>query len=260
MYQTIRVEHREAVATVWLDRPEVHNAFNELLIEELDVAVADLEADPRVRVVVLGGRGNNFCAGADLHWMRRAAAATEEQNLLDAQRFAAMLRRIATLSKPTVARVQGAAMGGGVGLAAACDICIADDQASFCMTEVRLGLTPAVISPYVIRAIGARQALRYMQSAERVDAKRAQHLGLVHELATGGSLDECVAGICRELCIGSPAAQAAAKALVLANAAGAIDDAALDRSARAIARQRASPEAREGIAAFLAKRKAAWRV
>ncbi len=259
MYQTIRVEHRETIATIWLDRPEVHNAFNEILIKELDAACAVLEADAKVRVVVLGGQGKNFCAGADLHWMRRAAAATEEKNLLDAQRFAAMLRRIATLSKPTVARVQGTAMGGGVGLAAACDICIAEESASFCMTEVRLGLTPAVISPYVIRAMGARQALRYMQSAERIDAPRAQQLGLVHELAADGSLDERVEGICRELCIGSPAAQAAAKALVLANATGAIDDAALEHSAQAIARQRSSPQAREGIAAFLEKRKAAWR-
>jgi len=170
VYQTLSVERGAATATIWMNRPEVHNAFNEVLIEELDAAVRALQADPAVRVVIVAGKGRNFCAGADLHWMGRAAAATKEENLQDARRFARMLFGLARMSKPTLARVHGAALGGGMGIAAACDICVATHDASFAMSEARLGLIPAVISPYVVRALGSRQALRYMLSAERISA------------------------------------------------------------------------------------------
>lgn len=258
MYQTIEIERQGALATLWLRRPEVHNAFNEILIDELDRALAELGADPALRVLVLAGRGRNFCAGADLRWMERAAAAGEAENLADAQRFAAMLRRLATLPKPTIARVQGSALGGGLGLAAACDLCVAARDASFAMTEVRLGLIPAVISPYVLRALGARQCLRYMQTAERLGAERARELGLVHETVAAEELDACVQGLAAALLAGGPQSQAASKRLVAEVDGGGFSDAVLAASARAIARQRSGAEAREGLAAFFAKRPPGW--
>jgi methylglutaconyl-CoA hydratase len=254
------VERAAAVATIWLDRPAVHNAFDETLIGELDAAIGTLEADVQVRVVVLAGRGRNFCAGADLNWMARAAAAGERENLEDARRFAGMLRRLCGISRPTIARVQGAALGGGLGLAAACDICVAAEDASFAMSEVRLGLIPAVIGPLVVRAIGVRQALRYMQTAERIGAARARELGLVHEIAPAEALDAAVDRIVTALLAGGPASQAAAKALLRAIVAADPDDDLVETTARAIAAQRRSDEAREGIAAFLAKRPPRWTV
>lgn len=258
MYQTLELLRAGAVATLWLNRPEVHNAFNEILIEELDGALAALAADAAVRVVVLAGRGRNFCAGADLRWMERAAAASRQENVEDARRFAAMLARLARLPKPTIARVQGRALGGGLGLAAACDLCVAAQDAGFAMTEVRLGLLPAVIGPYVLRAIGPRQGLRYMQTAERIDAPRAQQLGLAHEVVAADGLDDAVARLARELLAGGPQSQAASKRLV-ADLGDAADDAArMELTAQAIALQRTGPEAREGLDAFFAKRAPSW--
>jgi len=256
--ETLAIELDGGLASIWMNRPEVHNAFNETVIAELDAALAALEADPQVRVVMLAGRGRSFSAGADLNAMRRAAAATEAQNLQDAQRLAAMLRRLACLDKPTVARVHGAALGGGMGLAAACDVCVASEEASFAMTEVRLGLIPAVISPYVMRAIGERQCLRYMQTAERITAARAVTLGLAHEAVPAAELDACIRGIVEALCAGAPQAQAGAKRLAFAVAARPITDELILETARAIAGQRASAEGREGLAAFFAKRPPAW--
>jgi methylglutaconyl-CoA hydratase len=258
MPETLVVERDGALATIWMNRPDVHNAFNETVIAELDAATQSLANDAEVRVVVLAGRGKSFSAGADLKWMQRAAAASEAENLLDAQRFAAMLRRIAELPKPTLARVHGAALGGGVGLAAACDICVASEDASFAMTEVRLGLLPAVISPYVVRAIGVRQCLRYMQTAERISAARAVQLGLAHEAVAAGALDERVQALAAALCAGGPVSQAHAKRLVQALDAQPFDDATADLTARAIAAQRSSPEAREGLAAFFDRRSPGW--
>lgn len=260
MYQTLAIDQQGAIATIWMNRPEVHNAFNEILIGELDAAVAALLDDATVRVLVLGGRGRSFSAGADLHWMQRAAAATPQHNHQDAQRLAAMLRRLAGASKPTVARVHGAALGGGVGLAAACDICLASEDASFAMSEVRLGLIPAVIGPYVVRAIGMRQALRYMQSAERLSAARAAQLGLVHEVAPAGALDARVQELCAALCSGGPQSLAAVKQLLAVLADGYPAPALVERTAAAIAEQRQSDEAREGLAAFFAHRPPAWAV
>jgi methylglutaconyl-CoA hydratase len=256
--ETLVIERDGAIATIWINRPDVHNAFNETVIAELDEAAQALESDAGVRVVVLAGRGKSFSAGADLNWMQRLAAATEAENLLDARRFAAMLRRVALMGKPTVARVHGAALGGGVGLAAACDICVASEDAIFGMTEVRLGLIPAVISPYVVRAIGVRQSLRYVQTAERITAARAVELGLAHEAVAANALDERIGAYATALCAGGPASMAHAKRQVLALESQVLTDAVVDQTAHAIAAQRASPEGREGLAAYFAKRPPAW--
>ena len=258
MYETLEILCEGSVATIWMDRPHRHNAFDAALIAELTRACQQLEADPAVRVVVLAGRGRSFSAGADLNWMRRAAAASTEENLDDARRLAGMLRSLAEIGKPTIARVHGAALGGGMGLAAACDICIAAEDAVFAASEVKFGIIPAAISPYVIRAIGARQALRYFQTAERMAASRAVELGLAHEAVPAGLLDAGVARMAEALLQGGPRAQAAAKALIGAVAGQPVNDELVEDTARRIATLRATPEAQEGLAAFLDKRTAAW--
>ena len=257
-YETLAIERRGAVATLWMDRPAVFNAFNEQLIAELAAACAELDADASVRVVVLAGRGKHFSAGADLNWMRRAADSTEAENLADSRKFAAMLRALSGLSKPTIARVQGAALGGGTGLAAACDMAIAADDASFATSEVKFGIIPAVISPYVLRAIGPRHALRYFQSAERFGALEAKAMGLVNEVVTVDELDAAVDRLVQALLACGPQAQLAAKQLIAALTGRPIDDAVGEETATRIARQRATAEAREGFAAFFDKRAPAW--
>ena len=257
-YETLDIERQGAVATVWMNRPEVFNAFNEQLIAELAAACAELDADTSARVVVLAGRGKHFSAGADLNWMRRAADSTEAENLADSRKFAAMLRALSGMSKPTIARVQGAALGGGTGLAAACDMAIATDNASFATSEVKFGIIPAVISPYVLRAIGPRHALRYFQTAEKFSAAEAKAIGLVSELVTLDELDAGVAKLVQSLLTGGPLAQQAAKELIAAISGRQIDAAVGEETALRIARQRAGAEAREGITAFLHKRPAAW--
>lgn len=258
MYETLVIETRGPVATVWLNRPEVHNAFNAKVIEELTAAFARLDADAQVRVVVLAGRGKSFSAGADLNWMKAAGAASFEENLEDARRLARMLWQIAHLGKPTIARVHGAALGGGMGLASACDICIASQRAVFATSEVRFGIIPSAISPYVIRAIGVRQAKRYFQSAERIDAARALALGLAHEVVEEEALDAKIEEVVQALLAGGPKAQAATKALIDAVADRPLSEAVLEDTAQRIARLRATDEAREGLSAFLEKRPAAW--
>ncbi|MBS0346045.1 MAG: enoyl-CoA hydratase/isomerase family protein [Proteobacteria bacterium] len=258
MYETLEILRDGAVATIWMNRPEVHNAFNEQLIFELTAACQALDADASVRVVVLAGRGKSFSAGADLHWMKRAGAATVEENLADARRLAGMLRTLAELRKPTLARVHGAALGGGMGLAAACDICVAGEGAVFATSEVKFGIIPSAISPYVLRAIGARQAYRYFQSAERISATRAYELGLAHEAVPADGLDAKVSEIVTALLQGGPLSQGAAKELIRAVADQPVDDALVEDTARRIASLRATPEACEGLAAFLDKRPAAW--
>lgn len=205
-YSTLEIQRDGAVATLWMNRPEVFNAFDEQLIAELTQACQALDHDDSVRVVVLAGRGRHFSAGADLNWMRRAASHGEAENLADARQFARMLRTLATLSKPTVARVHGAALGGGTGLTAACQMAIASDDAVFSTSEVRFGIIPAVISPYVLQAIGPRQAQRYFQSGERFDAARALAMGLVSEVAPAAQLDARVAALAESLCAGGPCA------------------------------------------------------
>lgn len=258
MYQTLEIERKGKVATIWMNRPAVFNAFDEQLIAELSAACAELEADAGVRIVVLGGRGKHFSAGADLNWMKRAAQFTHEQNVEDARKFAGMLRALSGMSKPTIARVQGAALGGGTGLTAACDMAIASDDAVFSTSEVKFGIIPAVISPYVLRAIGPRHALRYFQSAERVSAERALMIGLVGEVVPLADLDACVDTLADILLQGGPLAQKAAKDLIAAVNGKNIDDSVSEETAQRIARQRATDEARDGISAFLEKRPPAW--
>lgn len=257
-YSTLEIQRDGAVATLWMNRPEVFNAFDEQLIAELTQACQALDHDDSVRVVVLAGRGRHFSAGADLNWMRRAASHGEAENLADARQFARMLRTLATLSKPTVARVHGAALGGGTGLTAACQMAIASDDAVFSTSEVRFGIIPAVISPYVLQAIGPRQAQRYFQSGERFDAARALAMGLVSEVAPAAQLDARVATLAESLCAGGPCAQRAARELIAAVHGRPLGEATDEDTAQRIARQRATAEAREGIAAFLEKRPADW--
>jgi methylglutaconyl-CoA hydratase len=258
MYETLEIERDGGVAKVWMNRPDVHNAFNAQLIADLTAACRALDADDSVRVVVLGGRGKSFSAGADLNWMKAAGEAGEAENFADAMRLAGMLRTLSEMSKPTIARVHGAALGGGMGLASACDICVATERGLFATSEVKFGIIPSAISPYVLRAIGERQAYRYFQTAERINAARAAELGLVHELVDSEQLDAKVSQIVASLLEGGPKSQGAAKELIRAVANRPVDDALVEDTARRIARLRVTPEAREGLDAFLSKRPAAW--
>lgn len=258
MFMTLEIELDGPVATIWMNRPELHNAFDENLIAELTAACIALDDDDDVRVVVLAGRGKSFSAGGDLNWMKRAANNGIDENLEDARALARMLRTLAEMSKPTIARVQGAALGGGMGLAAACDIAVASTKAFFATSEVKFGIMPSAISPYVLRAIGARQAYRYFQSAERIDAARAREIGLVHEAVEAEQLDAKVQEIVGALLQGGPLSQAAAKQLIRAVNHQPVNDTLVEDTAHRIAHLRATPEAREGIAAFLEKRSPAW--
>ena len=257
-YATLEVEINGPMATIWMNRPEVFNAFNEELIADLSAACSALDSDPAVRVVVLAGRGRHFSAGADLNWMQRASASSQDDNLKDARRFAQMLHLLSNLSKPTIARVHGLALGGGTGLAAACDMAVATADAVFATSEVRFGIIPSVISPYVLRAIGPRHALRYFQSAERISAERALLMGLVNEVLPTEQLDDGVAALAKELLLGAPKAQKAAKDLIEAIRECPMDAQLLEETAQRIARQRTTPEAKGGIGAFLDKRLAPW--
>lgn len=257
-YETLEIEHSNRVATIWMNRPAVFNAFDEQLITDLNAACTALDADTSVRVVVLAGRGRHFSAGADLNWMKRASTGGPAENLEDARRFAKMLRALADLSKPTIARVQGAALGGGTGLAAACDMAIAASDAVFSTSEVKFGIIPSVISPYVLRAIGPRHALRYFQSAERISAERALAIGLVSDVFPLDQLDAGLTALIEALLAGAPLAQKAAKDLIAAVNGRLIDDLVSEETAQRIARQRATAEAKDGISAFLEKRPPAW--
>lgn len=258
MYESLEVVVEHGVATVWMNRPDVHNAFNAQLIADITTACRALDTDEAVRVVVLAGRGKSFSAGADLNWMKAAGEASIEENRADARKLARMLRTLAEMQKPTIARVQGAALGGGMGLASACDICIASEKAVFATSEVKFGIIPSAISPYVIRAIGERQSYRYFQTAERIGAVRAKEIGLAHEVAAAEELDAKVAEVAAALLQGGPKAQAAAKDLIRAVANRPVDDVVVEETARRIADLRVTPEAKEGLEAFLAKRPAAW--
>lgn len=246
------------LARVTLNRPEVKNAFNETLIVEIAEAMKKLSGDKTVRAVVLQGAGDAFSAGADLSWMKRASEFSAAENLGDARRLAAMLHSIYACEKPVVALVQGACMGGGVGLASACDIVIASDDAFFALSEVRLGIIPAVISPFVLHAIGARQARRFFLTGERFDAMKAKEIGLAHMVCLRAQMEATLDGVVKSLLACGPAAQKEAKALIRLVAGRPVDDAVMEETAGIIARVRATPEGKEGVAAFLEKRKAKW--
>jgi methylglutaconyl-CoA hydratase len=258
MAENLIVERKDRVAVVTLNRPEVRNAFDDILISNLTKVFLDLENDNTVHAVVLAGAGKAFCAGADLNWMKRMAGYGYEDNLKDAHALAAMLKALDRMSKPTVARVHGPAYAGGVGLVAACDIAIGSQAAEFCLTEVKLGLSPATISPYVVRAIGERMARRYFLTGEVFDAREAHRLRLLSGVTADDELDGALDALLGHLVAGGRAAHAKIKDLVRAVAAGAVDEAMIADTARRIAEIRVSPEGREGIASFLEKRKPAW--
>ena len=237
----------------------MRNALDEVLLSEITQAITHLEQDDGVRVIILAGRGSVFCAGADLNWMKRMAAYSAEQNKNDAMGLATMLKTLKEVSKPTIARVHGAAFAGGMGLAAACDVVVAEPAAEFCLSEVRIGLIPSTISPYVIQALGIQAAKRYMLTAERLSAKEAHRLGFVQELCEEGMIDTSIAQIAKALIDGGPMALAQTKALMKSVVNRPLDDELISQTAGLIAQVRASPEGREGIASFLEKRLPAWR-
>lgn len=246
------------VATVTLNRPEVRNAFNEEVIGELSATFLGLGERDEVRCVVLTAAGTAFCAGADLNWMKRMADYSHDENVADAQALARMLRLVYRCPKPTIARVQGDVYAGGTGLVAACDIAVAVEGAGFCISEVKLGLIPATISPYVVRAMGPRAAHRYFLTAERFDAAEALRIGLVHEVTAAEQLDAKVAQLAGALVQAGPAAVKACKALVQDVAEKDITQFLIDRTVQGIADIRVSDEGREGIQSFLGKRKPNW--
>ncbi len=257
--ETLRIEtRRPGVAQITMARPDVYNAFDEQMIAELDAAFDRLGGDVDVRAIVLAGDGKHFSAGADLDWMKRASEASVEWNLDDARKLAAMLRRIDSCPKPTVARIQGAALGGGVGLACACDVAIAADNASFAVSEAKFGILPATIGPYVLNAVGKRHARRLALTTTRIRAAEALAIGLAHAVAAADELDAAVDAALDDLVAGGPGAQREIKQYFAAMAVGPIDDDTVERSAQTISRVRATAEAKEGFAAFFAKRKPNW--
>ena len=257
-YTTIEIRTDHGVAVLWLNRPEVRNAFNETMIADLDAAFAELGADPAVRAVVIAGRGKVFCAGADLNWMKRMGEMDFEANRKDAVAFGTMLNRLYSLKKPTIARVHGAAFAGGMGLAAACDIAVASTETEFAVSEVRLGLTPATISPYVIAAMGERTARRYFLTAERFSAAEAYRVGFIQEIAQPDELDATVNAILGELVQGAPGAHAVTKDLIHSVAKRPLTPDLLADMAVRIATARASEEGKEGVRSFLEKRAPGW--
>ncbi|MCY4211768.1 MAG: enoyl-CoA hydratase/isomerase family protein [Gammaproteobacteria bacterium] len=256
-YITYETDDRN-LATVTLDRPDKHNAFNEDVIAELSKVLDDIRQDQDCKLMVLRANGTNFCAGADLDWMQRMAGYTRTENIRDANALAQLLYKLNFLPVPTIARVQGAAMGGGSGLVACCDVALAADDAVFAFSEVKLGLIPATISPYVIRAIGEKQARRYFQTAERFGAVRARELGLVSEVMAASKLDEAVEKTVELIMSNSPAAVRAAKQLAFDVAGRPITPELVQQTSERIAAIRASEQGREGLSAFLEKRKPAW--
>lgn len=258
-YSTLVISQRAAgVAQITMSRPAVFNAFDEAMIAEMDAAFAQVLADPAARVIVLAGQGKHFSAGADLQWMQRASTASQEWNLADARRFAAMLYRIESAPKPVVARVHGAALGGGVGLVCACDIAIASDNATFAVSEAKFGILPSAIGPYLTNAVGKRQAKRLALSTSRIGAAAAHAMGMLHQVTSADALDAAVDAVIQDLLVGGPGAHAEIKALFGQLHVGPITPEVRELTAQTISRVRGTDEAREGFAAFLDKRPASW--
>jgi methylglutaconyl-CoA hydratase len=258
-FDTLVIEQRQTgVAQITMSRADVFNAFDAAMIGELDAAFDRLIADDGVRVILLAGAGKHFSAGADLKWMQRASEESREWNLADARRFAAMLGKIDACPKPTLARVQGAALGGGTGLVCACDIAIGADNASFAVSEARFGIIPAVIGPFLINAVGKREARRLALTLARIRADEAQALGLLHRVTTLDELDSAIDATLEEILVGGPNAQREIKALFAQIEVGPVTDKVRELTAQTISRVRGTDEAREGFAAFLGKRPANW--
>jgi methylglutaconyl-CoA hydratase len=257
--QTLKLSQRQpGVVQVTMARPAVFNAFDEAMIAELDAVFTELAQDDAVRIIVLAAEGRHFSAGADLQWMQRASQASREWNLEDARRFATMLYRIESCPKPTVARVNGAALGGGVGLVCACDIAVASDNASFSVSEAKFGILPSVIGPYVTNAVGKRQARRLALTTSRIGAAEALSIGMLHQVTTPEALDAAVDAAVADLVVGGPNAHREIKTLFAQLAVGPVTPEVRELTAQTISRVRGTDEAREGFAAFLAKRPAAW--
>ena len=254
----LKVVQSGGVARVTLDRPQIRNAFDDALISALTSALRELDADEGVRAVVLAGNGPAFCAGGDLNWMKRMAGYGYGENLQDAQALADLMKTLDRMRKPTIARVHGPAYAGGVGLVAACDIAIGVPEAKFCLSEAKLGLSPATISPYVVRAMGERMARRYFLTAEVFDAAEAQRIGLLTAVSPSEKLDGEIEEILQHLMQSGPQALVKIKELIRAVASGPVDDAMIADTAKRIAEIRVSPEGREGVASFLEKRKPSW--
>jgi len=254
----LTVDKQGGVARVTLNRPELRNAFDDALIKSLTEAFHDVQNDKSVRVVVLAGNGPAFCAGADLNWMKRMAGYGYDENLADARALAAMLATLDRMPKPTIARVHGPVFAGGTGLVAACDIAVGTPEAKFCLSEAKLGLSPATISPYVIRAMGERLARRYFLTAEVFGAEEAFRIGMLSSLVSKDELDGAIHTVVQNLLAGGPEAHAKIKDLIRAVARRPVDDELVADTAKRIAEIRVSPEGREGIASFLEKRKASW--
>ena len=250
-FETLSVTTRiPGVAQIAMDRPEVFNAFNETMISELGQAFDMLVADTDVRIIVLAGAGKHFSAGADLQWMQRASEASVEWNLQDARKFAGMLNRIDHCPKPTLARIQGAALGGGTGLVCACDLAIAAESASFAVSEAKFGILPSVIGPYVINAVGKRHARRLALTTTRIRAAEAEYMGLVHQVAKADALDEVVDSALVELLAGGPNAQREIKALFAQLSVGPVAEETVELNAQTISQVRGPDEAREGYASI----------
>ena len=254
---TLQTDGR-GIARVTLNRPDKHNSFDDELILKLTGTFEQLDRDDSVRVVILAAAGKSFSAGADLDWMKRMAGYSEQDNLDDARQLAKMLRTLNELSKPTIARVQGAAFGGAVGLVSCCDMAVGTGKASFCLSEVKLGLVPATISPYVVRAIGSRAARRYFLTAERFDAATAKQLSLLSEVVEDAELDNTIEALCTTLLANGPHAMAISKRLASEAGDQPLSDALIERTSAEIARVRVSPEGQEGLTAFFERRKPGW--
>jgi methylglutaconyl-CoA hydratase len=255
----LKIDKKDGIARVTLDRPQLRNAFDDALIAALITAFTEIQQDPEVRLLVLAGNGPAFCAGADLNWMKRMARYGYAENLADAEALALMLATLDRMPKPTIARVHGPVFAGGTGLVAACDIAVGTPEAQFCLSEAKLGLSPATISPYVIRAMGERNARRYFLTAEVFDAAEALRIGMLSLLVAPAELDASIDALASHLLAGGPEAQAKIKALIRGVAGRPVDDALAADTAKRIAEIRVSPEGREGIASFLEKRKPAWK-
>jgi methylglutaconyl-CoA hydratase len=258
-FTKLKLEVQDTVARIWLDQPDARNAFDDIVIAELTQAFTEAGAQPQVKAIVLGANGPAFCAGANLNWMRRMADYTRDENIADAGKLATMLRTIAECPKPTIARVQGDVYAGGMGLVATCDMAVSVDTAWYCLSEVKIGLVPATISPYVLRAMGTRASQRYFLTAERFTAAEAHRIGFVHEVVAGAdALDAKVDELVKALTSASPAAVRACKQLIADVDGREIDDALIAKTVEGIADIRASDEGREGVQAFLQKRKPSW--
>lgn len=259
-YTTLELTIEGPVARIWLNRPDMRNAIDDVFIGELSTAFAEVEAASPVRVVVLGARGPAFCAGANLNWMKKAADYTQEQNLKDAGGLPRMLRTLGDSRVPVIARIQGDVYAGGMGLVSVCDVAVSVDTANYCLSEVKIGLIPATISPYVIRAMGARAAQRYFLTGERFGAAEAHRIGFVHEVVAADALDAKVDEIVKSICAAGPVAVQECKRLLRDVTGQPIDEALNDETVHRIAALRSSDEGKEGLRSFLEKRKPSWLV